>query len=135
MCPGTIPNSQQQHEQAADPGAESPTTAQPIDFDDDLQETGVIGQDGTTTTSTTPSKPPRTSSTQHTPQANKGDETAPPKPPRPMDPREQAHATLVEAFPSVDPKVVRAVLDASGGNVENSFHALLRALPLNITRY
>ena len=53
-------------------------------------------------------------------------EEAPTKPPRPMDAKEEAQATLIEAFPSVDTKVVRAVLDASGNNVERAFNALLR---------
>lgn len=42
-----------------------------------------------------------------------------------MSPREQAENTLKEAFPTIDPGVVRAVLTASGGNVEPAFAALL----------
>lgn len=54
------------------------------------------------------------------------DEEAPPaKPPRPMSPQAQAENTLIEAFPSVDAKVVKAVLVASGGKVEPAFNALL----------
>lgn len=37
----------------------------------------------------------------------------------------QAEATLIEAFPDTDPKVVKAVLVASGGKVEPAFNALL----------
>lgn len=53
-------------------------------------------------------------------------EDAPPaKPPRPMSPHAQAEHTLIEAFPSMDAKVVKAVLVASGGQVEPAFNALL----------
>lgn len=37
----------------------------------------------------------------------------------------QAENTLIEAFPSIDSKVVKAVLSASGGQVEPAFNALL----------
>jgi CUE domain len=54
------------------------------------------------------------------------EEPAPPaKPPRPLSPREQAEKTLKEAFPSIDATVVKAVLSASGGQVEPAFDALL----------
>jgi hypothetical protein len=42
-----------------------------------------------------------------------------------MSPQAQAEATLIEAFPSIDAKVVKAVLVASHGNVEPAFNALL----------
>jgi hypothetical protein len=42
-----------------------------------------------------------------------------------MSPQAKAEATLIEAFPSIDAKVVKAVLVASGGNVEPAFNALL----------
>lgn len=42
-----------------------------------------------------------------------------------MSPMAQAEATLIEAFPDTDPKVVKAVLVASGGKVEPAFNALL----------
>lgn len=83
---------------------ESPTTARPLDFDDEPQETGILS---------TPSKPETSA------------EAPPPKPPRPADPRKQAEETLKEAFPSIDASVVKAVLTASGYNVERAFHALL----------
>jgi hypothetical protein len=54
------------------------------------------------------------------------EEEAPPaKPPRPISPQAQAEATLMEAFPSIDTKIVKAVLTASGGQVEPAFNALL----------
>ena len=53
-------------------------------------------------------------------------EEAPPiKPPRPQSPREQTEHTLKEAFPSIDASVIKAVLTASGGQVEPAFNALL----------
>jgi hypothetical protein len=42
-----------------------------------------------------------------------------------LSPRQQAENTLKEAFPTIDAGVVRAVLTASGGNVEPAFNALL----------
>lgn len=59
------------------------------------------------------------------PPQDSGDDVAPPKPPRPANPLQQAEDTLKEAFPSIDSSVVRAVLRASGGNVEPAFNALL----------
>lgn len=59
------------------------------------------------------------------PPPGSGEDVAPPKPPRPSNPLQQAENTLKEAFPSIDPSVVRAVLRASGGNVEPAFNALL----------
>ncbi|GAM86402.1 hypothetical protein ANO11243_044160 [Dothideomycetidae sp. 11243] len=90
-------------------GAESPTTAKQLDFDDDheVHEGHASGE----------SRPQP---------ASVEDEEAPPaKPPRPVSPQQQAEHTLIEAFPSIDAKVVRAVLTASGGQVEPAFNALL----------
>lgn len=42
-----------------------------------------------------------------------------------MSPQQQAMNTLTEAFPSIDQKVVKAILVASGGQVEPAFNALL----------
>ncbi|GIK02701.1 ubiquitin-binding protein cue5 [Aspergillus viridinutans] len=85
------------------PKPESPTTARPLDFDDEPQESGVT-----------------TAPLQQT-----GTEAAPPKPPRPVSPRQQAENTLKEAFPTIEASVVRAVLVASNWDVERAFHALL----------
>jgi len=95
---------------------ESATTREEPDFDDealDAQETGRVSPLG----HDTPAKTPKTVSFQ--------EETAPAKPPRPMSPQQQAEHTLIEAFPSIDTKVVKAVLLASGGKVEPAFNALL----------
>ncbi|PGH19158.1 hypothetical protein AJ80_04238 [Polytolypa hystricis UAMH7299] len=93
---------------------ESPTTARPLDFDDDPQEAGVVTATPTTTTTSKPQS-----------HLGSSDEAPPPKPPRPVSPREEAENTLKEAFPDVDATVIRAVLVASAGNVERAFHALL----------
>lgn len=90
------------------PKPESPTTARPLEFDDEPQETGI-------TTAA--------SGAANTAQAET--ETPPPKPPRPVSPRQQAETTLKEAFPTLEGSVVKAVLVASGWNVERAFHALL----------
>ncbi|BDD55064.1 hypothetical protein MAP00_000618 [Monascus purpureus] len=89
------------------PKPESPTTAHPLDFNDETQETGVISASGASQQASTEAPPP------------------PPKPPRPLSPRQQAENTLKEAFPTIDAAVVKAILVASGWNVERAFHALL----------
>ncbi|KAJ5370210.1 uncharacterized protein N7496_006302 [Penicillium cataractarum] len=93
------------------PRAESPTTARPLDFDDEPQESGI--------TSSGNNAPSAQQTATETPPA------APPKPPRPMSPREQSVNTLKEAFPTVDLAVVKAILNASNWNVERAFNALL----------
>ncbi len=63
----------------------------------------------------------------HASQLSAVEDAAPPKPPRPakLNPVQQAENTLKEAFPSIDIAVIKAVLRASGGNVEPAFNALL----------
>jgi hypothetical protein len=46
-----------------------------------------------------------------------------------MSAHQQAENTLIEAFPGIDAKVVKAVLVASGGKVEPAFNALLSTTP------
>lgn len=53
------------------------------------------------------------------------EENASTKPPRRLSLQSQNQATLEEAFPSIDPTVVRAVLVASRGDLEPAFNALL----------
>lgn len=104
---------------------ESVTTREEMDFDDTEheQETGRVSPLGHETPSktlkTSPS-PKRSVSFQ-----DQSEEIPPSKPPRPQSPQEQAENTLIEAFPSIDAKVVKAVLMASGGKVEPAFNALL----------
>lgn len=49
----------------------------------------------------------------------------PAKPPRPLSPQQQAELTLAEAFPTVEPGVIKAILIASRGDIEPAFNALL----------
>ncbi|KAM6530763.1 ubiquitin-binding protein cue5 [Fusarium solani] len=94
---------------------ESPTTARPLDLDDDdVQESGVLGDDGKPTTAAA-------TATSQTP----NNEAAPPKPPRPLTEAQKNELILKEAFPTVDQGIIKAVLRASGGNVEPAFNALL----------
>lgn len=101
---------------------ESATTREEMDFDDNEQETGTVspqGQETPTKPAKAPSPRPRVSFQEHT------EEIPPTKPPRPASPHQQAEITLIEAFPTIDTKVVKAVLAASGGKVEPAFNALL----------
>lgn len=104
-------------------GEESPRTREEMDFDDNEQETGTVSPQG----QETPTKPPAKSpSPRPRVSFQEGHEEIPPtKPPRPMSPMQQAENTLIEAFPSIDTKVVKAVLIASNGKVEPAFNALL----------
>lgn len=96
---------------------ESPTTVRPFEMDDDdIQETGVLGDDNshpTTTTATT------------TNQTTANEETAPPKPPRPLTEQQKNELILKEAFPNIEIAVIKAVLTASGGQIDPAFNALL----------
>lgn len=89
---------------------------------DKLSEKPISKAADTATTSTStevpaPSLPPRN-------QANKSP-SPPPKPHRPLSPFSQAHLTLSEAFPTIEPKVVLAILIASSGLVDPAFNGLL----------
>lgn len=79
--------------------------------DDDAQEIGQLGGDAPTSTPA--------------PGTGNAEEAAPPKPPRPLSPQRQAENTLKEAFPTIDAAIVKAVLVASGGEIEPAFNALL----------
>ncbi|KAF1810407.1 hypothetical protein P152DRAFT_451155 [Eremomyces bilateralis CBS 781.70] len=99
-------------------GRESPRTARDPDFDDDPEEIVASAPAFALAPAASEPKPK--------PRVSFADEEQPPvKPPRPVSPQAQAEATLVEAFPSVDTKVVQAVLRASGGKMEPAFNALL----------
>ncbi len=84
----------------------------------DVMEDNTAGEK-TSTGQTGPAQYGVTSTT------NAEEEVPPPKPPRPMSPRQQAEATLKEAFPNIDTTVIKAVLTASGGSLEPAFNALL----------
>lgn len=94
---------------ATSPRAESPTTARPLDFDDEPQDSGNASAAAASNQQTATEAPP----------------AAPPKPPRPLGPKEQSENTLREAFPSIEPSVIKAILQASNWNVERAFNALL----------
>ena len=99
------------------PRVESPTTAQPLEFDDDANENTANAE-----------------SRNRAPDMNTAlVETVPPaQPSRPKSPFSQAEVTLIEAFPGLDAKVVKAVLVASGGKLEPAFNALLSQYNVNI---
>ncbi|GIZ39779.1 hypothetical protein CKM354_000315000 [Cercospora kikuchii] len=101
---------------------ESATTREEMSFDDE-QEAGTVSPQGHETPTKGPAKAlsprPRVS-------FQDGHEEIPPtKPPRPLSTTQQAENTLIEAFPTIDAKVVKAVLTASGGKIEPAFNALL----------
>ena len=92
-------------------GAESPTTVRPLEMDDDdVQDSNLVAGDAPGAKHATVEDAPPT------------------KPPRPVNPHQQAENTLRDAFPTIDPAVVKAVLSASGGRVEPAFNALLGKL-------
>ncbi|EUC33773.1 hypothetical protein COCCADRAFT_95079 [Bipolaris zeicola 26-R-13] len=99
---------------------ESPTTARELDFDDDNDAPAASAAEHTG------SPPPASKSPKPGVRFNEeATEIPPQKPPRPVDPQVQAQNTLIEAFPTVDSNVIKAVLVASGGKVEPAFNALL----------
>lgn len=102
---------------------ESPTTARELDFDDDNDAPAASAAEHTG------SPPPASKSPKPGVRFNEeATEIPPQKPPRPVDPQVQAQNTLIEAFPTVDSNVIKAVLVASGGKVEPAFNALLSTL-------
>ncbi|KAI1376116.1 hypothetical protein F4677DRAFT_445828 [Hypoxylon crocopeplum] len=98
-------------------GPESPTTARPFEMDDDdIQDTGALGDDATHPTTATSTTANPTAATE---------EAAPPKPPRPLTEQQKNELILKEAFPTIEASVIRAVLIASGGQIDPAFNALL----------
>lgn len=89
--------------------------------DDDIQESGVLGEDGTTQQTTAQAHPA-------------SEEAPPPKPPRPMTEQQKNELMLKEAFPTVDGAVIKAVLSASRGRIESAFNALLGSSQLRLQR-
>ncbi|EGD94018.1 CUE domain-containing protein [Trichophyton tonsurans CBS 112818] len=92
---------------------ESPTTARPLDFDDEPQETGLTSAN---TTSRSSSQLNLAANMQNQSQG---------QPPRAPNPYQRIIDDLKEAFPNIDAPVVKAVVVASDGNVERAFNALL----------
>ncbi|DAA76312.1 TPA_exp: Uncharacterized protein A8136_0984 [Trichophyton benhamiae CBS 112371] len=93
---------------------ESPTTARPLDFDDEPQETGL-------TSANTASR----SSSQLNLAANMQNQSQSQGQPRAPNPYQRIIDDLKEAFPNIDAPVIKAVVVASDGNVERAFNALL----------
>lgn len=85
--------------------------------DDDIQETGVLGEDNAHSTH------PTTATTTNPTTAT--EEQAPPKPPRPVTEQQKNELILKEAFPNIELPVIKAVLIASGGQIDPAFNALL----------
>ncbi|KAI0124917.1 hypothetical protein BJ170DRAFT_635627 [Xylariales sp. AK1849] len=113
-------------------GPESPTTARPFEMDDDdVQDTGVLADDGAHPASTT--SPTAATATTATPTTGPGavagagvaEEAPPAKPPRPMSETQKNELILKEAFPAIDITVIKAVLAASRGQIDPAFNALL----------
>ncbi|RKU47394.1 ubiquitin-binding protein cue5 [Coniochaeta pulveracea] len=100
---------------------ESPTTARPLEMDDDdVNETsGIMGDSAPKSPIPGATPAPVAAAPETT------TETAPPKPPRPLTEQQKNEQTLKEAFPTIDATVIRAVLRASRGQVEPAFNALL----------
>lgn len=81
--------------------------------DDDVPETGGLNNSATTAPSTTAAT------------SVPSDEVAPAQPPRPLTTQQKNEQILKEAFPSIDTAVIKAVLAASGGQIDPAFNALL----------
>ena len=116
---------------------ESPTTARPLDLDDDEgQESGVVNEpQGTLSNAGGVAKdggsndPPADAAAATSSMNVDTNEAPPPKPPRPLTEAQKNELILKEAFPSVEVGVIKAVLRASRGQVEPAFHALLGKFP------
>lgn len=80
--------------------------------DDDVPETGVLSNSTATTPATAATTAP-------------AGETPPSQPPRPPTAQQKNEQILKEAFPSIDVTVIKAVLAASGGQIDPAFNALL----------
>ncbi|KAK4216137.1 CUE domain-containing protein 5 [Rhypophila decipiens] len=100
---------------------ESPTTARPLEMDDDdVQEPGLLPVEDSNTKSTAAATSPASAN------APASSEAPPPKPPRPVSRTQEHEQTLKEAFPTVEPAVIKAILTASAGDIERAFIALLQ---------
>lgn len=104
-------------------GPESPTTVKPFEMDDDdVQETALLGDEGAHDNSTSAAAPDASSNATAVPTS---DEAPPSKPPRPVSESQKNADVLKEAFPDIELSVIKAILVASGGQVEPAFNALL----------
>jgi hypothetical protein len=83
--------------------------------DDDVPESGVLNNSATNPASATPTAPT----------SAPAEEMPPAQPPRPTATQQSNEQILKEAFPSIDMTVIKAVLVASGGQIDPAFNALL----------
>ena len=107
--------------------------------DDDVHDTSVLSGEGNPTTLAGQSSAANATTTAPVAQAKPStttDETdnPPAKPPRPQTEAQKNEMILQEAFPSVEPSVIRAVLRASSGRVEPAFNALLGTTPCSASQ-
>lgn len=116
-------------------GAESPTTARPLEMDDDdINDASITASDGAAAKtsqapSTVQSAPTNTTtSAGTTANTNTPGANAPHKPARPLSEAQKNVMILKEAFPTVEDAIIKAVLRASGGQIEPAFNALLGEL-------
>lgn len=103
---------------------ESPTTARPFELDDDdAPEPAPTGEESRPAAAAAATTPMTTTTTTTTTSAG---ETSPPAPPpRPLTEQQKNELILKEAFPTVEPGIIKAVLSASRGQIEPAFNALL----------
>jgi len=100
------------------PAPESPTTVRPFEMDDDdVPESGVLNNSATNPASAT--------LTAHAPTSAPVEEMPPAQPPRPIATQQSNELILKEAFPNIEVTVIKAVLVASGGQIDPAFNALL----------
>lgn len=116
-------------------GAESPTTARPLEMDDDdINDASITVSDGAAAKtsqapSTVQSAPANTTtSAGTTANTNTPGANAPHKPALPLSEAQKNVMILKEAFPTVEDAIIKAVLRASGGQIEPAFNALLGEL-------
>ena len=100
--------------------------------DDDVPENGGgLDNDGnaaahaTSTTAAPTSAAATATSAPNTSVDASQDQITPAKPPRPLTEKEKNETILKEAFPSIDLTIIKAVLAASGGQIDPAFNALL----------
>ncbi|KAG5937875.1 hypothetical protein E4U60_001690 [Claviceps pazoutovae] len=125
-------NAEELDKHTADMGAESPTTARPLEMDDDdINDASITASDGAAAktsqaSSTVQSAPANTTtSAGTTANTNTPGVNAPHKPARPLSEAQKNVMILKEAFPTVEDAIIKAVLRASGGQIEPAFNALL----------
>ncbi|KAI0395985.1 hypothetical protein F5Y17DRAFT_162296 [Xylariaceae sp. FL0594] len=100
------------------PAPESPTTVRPFEMDDDdVPDSGVLNSAATNPGSAAP--------TTHASASAPAGDMPPAQPPRPVSAQQSNEQILKEAFPNIDLAVIKAVLLASGGQIDPAFNALL----------